>query len=160
MPQAFIAGLDDQVRHKMIDLLNAALADGVALTLAVKQAHWNLKGTGFIGVHKLLDEAAERLREATDTIAERAVILGGTAKGTLEAAGDAARLDPYPLDIEPVEDHVAALTDRYLAYGKTLRDAIEEADEAGDDDTADLFTELSRIVDKDAWYIGANAPRR
>lgn len=159
MPEAFVSGLDDQVRHKMIDLLNDTLADGVALTLAVKQAHWNMKGKGFIGVHELLDSAADNLREATDTIAERAVILGGHARGTLEVAAEKARLEAYPVEMEPVEDHVTALTGRYLEYGKTLRAAIDAADEAGDDDTADLFTEVSRTVDKDAWYIGANAQR-
>lgn len=31
------------------------------------------------------------------------------------------------------------------------------AGEAGDEDTADLFTEISRTVEKDTWFIGANA---
>jgi starvation-inducible DNA-binding protein len=156
MPETFAGGLDAQTRSRMSDLLNANLADTIALTLCVKEAHWNLKGPGFIGVHELLDEVADRLRESADTIAERAVILGGLARGTLEAAAGASRLEPYPTDAVMVEQHLEALRDRFMALGATLREAISSAADAGDDDTADLFTEVSRQVDKDAWFIGAN----
>ncbi|TYB89146.1 DNA starvation/stationary phase protection protein Dps [Oceaniovalibus sp. ACAM 378] len=158
MPEAFVSGLNDQTRHKMIDLLNARLADTVALTLAVKQAHWNLKGPGYIGVHELLDQVADRLREGADLMAERAVILGGHARGTVEEAAEKSTLDAYPLEIENIADHVAALKDRFLKVGEAVREAIEEASDAGDADTEDLFTEVSRQIDKDAWFIGSNAP--
>ena len=156
MPEAFVEGLDDQTRHKMIDLLNARLADMVALTLAVKQAHWNLKGPGYIGVHELLDEVADRLRDGADLMAERAVILGGYAKGTIEQAAAETAVEAYPLEMEQIEDHVAALKERFLASGARLREAIAAAGDAGDADTEDLFTEVSRTVDKDAWFIGSN----
>lgn len=157
MPEAFVSGLDDQTRHKMIDLLNNRLADTIALTLAVKQAHWNLKGPGYIGVHELLDEVADRLRDGADLMAERAVILGGLAKGTVELASENSDVAPYPADIEAISDHVAALKDRFLTVGAGLRKAIEEASDAGDAATEDLFTEVLRQVDKDTWFIGANA---
>ncbi len=89
-------------------------------------------------------------------MAERAVILGGLAQGTIETVAKGSNLEPYPTDIEGVQDHVVALTERYMAYGAKIRDAIDQADDADDDDTEDLFTEVSRIVDKDAWFIGAN----
>src|SRR5690606_14330845 len=158
MPEAFVSNLDDQARHKMIDLLNARLADTIALTLAVKQAHWNLKGPGYIGVHELLDEVADRLHNGVDLMAERAVILGGHAKGTLQEASKKSKLSAYPLDVEAIEDHIAALKERFLAVGASLRDAIEEASDAGDAATEDLFTQVLRAVDKDTWFIGANAP--
>ena len=157
MPEAFVAGLDDQTRHKMIDLLNARLADMVSLTLAVKQAHWNVKGPGYIGVHELLDQVADRLREGADLMAERAVILGGHAKGTVEEASSQTKLDAYPLEMQKIEDHIAALKERFLKAGELVRDAIDDASDAGDADTEDLFTEVSRTLDKDAWFIGSNA---
>ncbi len=159
MPEAFVEGLTEDTRSKMIDLLNARLSDTIAMTLAVKQAHWNLKGRGFIGVHELLDEVADRLRDAGDLMAERAVILGGQAHGTAEVVAKGSNVEPYPTDIENIQDHIVALTERFMAYGSKLRDAIDQADDADDDDTEDLFTEVSRIVDKDAWFIGANAER-
>ena len=153
----FVAGLSENTRQAMIELLNERLADALDLMLALKQAHWNLKGPGFIGVHQFLDEVVDRVRESADTMAERAQILGGQARGTTQEIGRTSRMDAYPADIIAVEDHVHALTERFRAIGERVREAIEAADEAGDEDTADLFTEVSRQLDKDAWMIGANA---
>lgn len=157
MPEHFVSNLNQDARTAMVELLNANLSNAVALTLTVKQAHWNLKGSGFIGVHELLDAVAGRLRANADLMAERAVILGGFARGTVEVVGDKATLEPYPVEISDIAEHVAALKARFMAVGADLRKAIDAADEVGDQDTADLFTEVSRTVDKDAWFIGANA---
>lgn len=157
MPTNFAGDLNQDTRKKMVDLLNKNLVDTISLTLAVKQAHWNLKGLGFIGVHELLDDVADRLRESADTMAERAVILGGHATGTIEVVGEKASLEAYPVELTDIEKHIEALKERFLALGGELRAAIKTAGEAGDEDTADLFTEVSRAVDKDAWFIGANS---
>ena len=158
MPESFVAGLDAQTQSQMIDLLNARLADSTDLTLAVKQAHWNLRGRGYIGVHELLDQVADRLREHSDLMAERASILGGFAKGTLQVASKETTLAPYPVELSDIDAHVRELVSRFKDHGAKVRAAIDAAGEAGDEDTADLFTEVSREVDKDAWFIGANAP--
>lgn len=157
MPTNFAGDLNQDTRKKMVDLLNKNLVDTISLTLAVKQAHWNLKGLGFIGVHELLDDVADRLRESADTMAERAVILGGHATGTIEVVSKKASLEAYPVELTDIEKHIEALKERFLALGGELRAAIDTAGKAGDEDTADLFTEVSRAVDKDAWFIGANS---
>ena len=159
MPDVFVAGLDGQTRQKSIDVLNDCVAETIALRLAVKQAHWNLKGAGFIGVHELLDDVSARLGESTDTMAERAVILGGFARGTVEAVAETSGMDAYPIEESDIAVHVKALKDRFLTVGKKVREGIEAAGDAGDEDTADVLTEVSRQVDKDAWFIGANAPQ-
>jgi starvation-inducible DNA-binding protein len=138
------------------ELLNARLADGIDLALATKQAHWNLKGPQFIGVHLMLDGFRDELDEWNDTMAERVAQLGGTAIGTTQAVGSATKLAPYPTDIYAISDHLAALIDRYAAYANALRGSIDEADDAGDPDTADIFTEVSRGVDKQLWFLEAH----
>lgn len=157
MPTNFASGLNQDTRSQLVDLLNANLVNTINLTLAVKQAHWNLKGSGFIGVHELLDDVADHLREGADLMAERAVILGGHAKGTVEAVAEKSTLEAYPQEISDIQEHIAHLKSRFLDLGQSVREAAETAEEAGDEDTADLFTEISRTVDKDAWFIGANA---
>ncbi len=159
MPEAFVAGLNDNTRNKIIDLLNARLSDVISLALATKQAHWNLRGPGYIGVHELLDEVADRLRESSDLIAERAVILGGFADGTAEVVAEKTSMKPYPLEVVEIQVHIEALRERFLDVGQKVRAAIDEAGEIGDADSEDLFTEVSRQIDKDAWFIGANAPK-
>lgn len=157
MPESFVTGLDPQTQEQMCELLNARLADGIDLRLAVKQAHWNLRGRGYIGVHELLDAVSARLGESTDTIAERVAIMGGFARGTSQVVAERSKLAPYPVEMTEIQDHIAALVERFKTYGEALRKAIDSAGEAGDEDGADLLTEVSRQVDKDAWFIGANA---
>lgn len=157
MPESFVSGLSEQKQSQMVDLLNARLADSVDLTLAVKQAHWNLRGRGYIGVHEMLDDIADRLRGHSDLMAERAAIMGGYARGTTQEAAAKTTLPPYPVELTAIEEHIGALVSRFKTHGANLRGAIETAGEAGDADVEDLFTEVSREVDKDAWFIGANA---
>lgn len=76
----------------MILLLTQQLADALDLGLQAKQAHWNVKGPNFIGLHTLFDQVAEQLEEFTDEMAERAVELGGTALGTVQVIVGTSRL--------------------------------------------------------------------
>ena len=139
-----------------IDTLQARLADGIDLALDIKQAHWNLKGPQFIGIHLMLDGFRDELDDYNDKVAERITQLGGTARGTAKAVVEETKLAPYPLDTYAVADHLAALIDRYALYGNAVRENIDETDDAGDAGTADLFTEISRGVDKQMWFLEAH----
>jgi starvation-inducible DNA-binding protein len=148
--------LPDNTRKAIIALLNARLADAIDLRLAVKQAHWNVKGPAFIALHELFDQIQARVDTFEDDIAERAVSLGGSAHGTAQIAVKESQLQPYPTEVMPQKEHLVALADRLSAFGKLARAAIDAADEAGDKDTADLFTGVSRQMDKDLWFIEAH----
>lgn len=149
--------LSEQIRSAMVLLLNQQLADGIDLGLQTKQAHWNVKGPHFIGLHELFDKAADQLEEFTDDIAERAVELGGFALGTSQVVTKNSRLAAYPLDLVSGQGHVTALADALAAFGSTNRAAIDIAAREGDADTADLFTEVSRGVDKLLWMVEAHS---
>ena len=139
-----------------IAVLNARLADGIDLALLTKQAHWNIKGPQFIALHEMIDGFRTELDTHVDTMAERIVQLGGTALGTTQAVGAASTLAPYPTDIYASDDHLRALADRYAKAANLVRAAIDEADEAGDADTADIFTAYSRALDKALWFLEAH----
>ncbi len=136
--------------------LEARLADSIDLGLVTKQAHWNLKGPQFIGVHLMLDKFRAEQDEWTDSIAERIVQLGGTAKGTVQEIDSRTSLPAYPTDIYKIADHIAALIERYAACANSMRKNIDDTADAGDADTADLFTEVSRGLDKQLWFLEAH----
>lgn len=145
-----------KVRREMVTLLNARLADAIDLGLQAKQAHWNVKGPQFFQLHELFDKVAESAEEAIDLIAERAVALGGTAEGTIEAVSKATTLPRYTLGLTDGAAHVGRLSQSLAAFGEQVRAAIERADELGDAGTADLFTGISRDADKYLWFVEAH----
>src|SRR5437899_7167042 len=75
-------------RVEISALLNQRLADAVDLQTQMKQAHWNVKGPHFIGLHELFDKIDEAVEAYVDLIAERIVQLGGIAEGTARVAAD------------------------------------------------------------------------
>lgn len=143
-------------RKKLIDLLNARLADSIDLQTQTKQAHWNVKGANFIALHELFDKINEAVEDYVDDIAERAVQLGGVAEGTARIIAKRSSLPEYPSGAVDGMAHVEALSTVLAAFGKLIRQAIETADDLDDKDTADLFTEVSRGTDKWLWFVEAH----
>ena len=148
--------LVEAVRAEMVPLLNTHLADAVDLFHQAKHAHWNVKGPQFIALHQLFDTIAGHLEGYADLLAERAVQLGGIGEGTCQVVAERTSLKPYPLTITAGRDHVDALSSALADFGAKVRAAIDAADGRGDKDTADLFTEISREVDKDVWFLEAH----
>ncbi len=148
--------LSKTIRTKACALLNARLADCVDLQTQMKQAHWNVKGPSFIGLHELFDKVNEDVESYVDSIAERAVQLGGVVMGTARTAAKGSSLPEYPHDISNGLDHVEAVSTALAAFGKLVRTAADEADDLGDMDTSDLFIEVSRGVDKWLWFVEAH----
>ena len=150
--------LKSNAKAVSMEILQARLADSIDLGLVTKQAHWNLKGPQFIGVHLMLDKFRAEQDEWSDMMAERITMLGGTARGTVQEVANGTALKPYPTDIYAIADHIAALIERYAACANAVRKNIEDTDEAGDMDTADLLTEVSRGLDKQLWFLEAHTP--
>lgn len=148
--------LSKDCRLEVTRLLNQTLAATLDLKTQTKQAHWNVRGMNFYQLHELFDEMAAELEEYTDMVAERVTALAGKAMGTARIAASESILPEYPLDAVSGVEHVTALADRYAAYGKHLREAIDTIDEMGDADTADLYTEISRTIDKRLWFLEAH----
>lgn len=145
--------LPEDAREQLVELLNARLADTFDLYGQLKQAHWNVKGPDFIQLHELYDAVAADVIEFVDLVAERATALGGLAFGTVRMAASASTLEEYPLETTEGMATVEVVADRLAAYGSAVREAIDTADELEDKDTADLFTEISRAIDKHLWFV-------
>ncbi len=147
---------NEKTSVELVAMLNQSLADTLDLAYQTKQAHWNVKGSNFYGLHLLFDQLYIQLGTTVDDLAERAVALGGQAIGTIRAAGNASHLEEYPLDAKQSMVHVNALIDRYSDYTSRVRKAIRKAEKLGDQDTADLYTSVSRAMDKALWMLTAS----
>jgi starvation-inducible DNA-binding protein len=144
-------------RVELNALMNQRLADAIDLQLQMKQAHWNVKGPHFIGLHELFDQIDEAVEGYVDLIAERIVQLGGIAEGTVRVSAAKSRLEEYPLEIADGSAHVEAVSKALSTFGESARKTIDETDELGDAGTSDMFTEISRGIDKWLWFVEAHS---
>ncbi len=152
--------LPEEVRAQSIEVLNHHLAAAIDLHAQLKQAHWNVRGAGFMAIHELFDRVSENVEKYSDMLAERAGALGGTAQGRLTVVVERSFLVPYPLGLADVAEHVFAVGATLAAFGQSARDAIDPLDEAGDKAGADLMTEIVRGIDQDVWFVESHAEPR
>ena len=143
-------------REKVIAILNQRLADASDLKSQAKQAHWNVKGMNFIALHELFDAVATAVEGHIDLIAERITTLGGTAMGTVRLAASNSSLSEYPHEITDGTAHVDALSTALADFAKLVRKNIDDTSDLGDQDTADILTEISREPDKNLWFFEAH----
>jgi starvation-inducible DNA-binding protein len=146
----------DDTKSRVIELLNARLADTVDMKTQAKHAHWNVKGIHFFQLHELFDSVAAHLEEQSDLIAERVTQLGGVAEGTARQAAANSTIPEYDLYAVKGEEHVKALVQRLSKLANAARAAIDQSSKLGDQATADLFTEVTRAADKDLWFLEAH----
>jgi starvation-inducible DNA-binding protein len=148
--------IDEDVKSKVIEILNARLADTLDMKTQAKHAHWNVKGIHFFQLHELFDSIATHLEDHSDLIAERLVQLGGVANGTARQSAANSSIKEYDLHAVKGEEHVKALVQRLSTLANAARKAIDDTGKLGDQATADLFTEVTRAADKDLWFLEAH----
>ena len=145
-----------KTRIQVVSYLNLRLADCLDLGTQAKEAHWNVKGTSFHTLHLLFDDIAEDIEGYADAIAERLVQLGGVARGTARDTAANSVLNEYPFDIHSGEEHTAAFSSALAAFGAIVREGIADCNVFDDADSADIFTEISRGIDKWLWMVEAH----
>lgn len=148
--------LSEDARLKIVDQLNARLADGLDLHSQIKVAHWNVKGPQFAALHPLFESFAVALANFNDEVAERAVTLGGRAYGTARQTAKSSRLPEYPQETTRDLEHVRLLAERFDRYLEGVRDSRGMAEKLGDPDGVDLFTRIVTEFEKNAWFLRAS----
>ncbi len=148
--------LPEEARSAVAHSLNARLADGLDLHSQIKVAHWNIKGPLFPSLHPLFETFAIALAAFNDEVAERAVTLGGIARGTARHVAGRSTLAEYPAETSRDLEHVALLADRIEAYLAGARETRTAAASLGDDESVDLFTRILQEFEKNAWFLRAS----
>ncbi|MBY0472292.1 DNA starvation/stationary phase protection protein Dps [bacterium] len=148
--------IPEKNRVQLCGLLQERLADTMDLKSHCKQAHWNVKGPSFFELHELFDKISADVETYVDEIAERMVQLGGSVEGTIRSSAKKSSLQEYPAGIFGGKEHVNALAHSLAFYGELVRKAIDQSGELKDADSADLFTEISRGIDKWLWMVEAH----
>jgi len=147
--------LPEESRIALVRTLNERLVDGLDLHSSLKVAHWNVRGPQFPALHPLFEQFANQVATHNDSIAERAVTLGGLAAGSTRYVAKHSRLADYPIDVTRDLEHVKLLAERIDTYLAGVRDSRGIAEKLGDTDTVDLLTGVVTDLEKDAWFLRA-----
>ena len=148
--------IPDNIRCSSVALLNARLADAIDLALRLKHAHWNIHGPHFIALHSLFDELRTEVDAQADLLAERVAAFGGHAEGLMQQVTLSTTLPPCAADANTERAHLESLAQAMGVFGAKIRGALQDAADAGDAGTADIFTQISREADKQLWKIEAH----
>ncbi len=159
MTAAIDTGLDAKSRSAVARELTKVLADSFALYQKTHGYHWNVRGPEFFSLHNLLEQQYNEIWTALDDIAERIRALGelapqsGSAFANLTSIkdGDPEKEAPEMLK-ELIRDHGVLIA--------TARNALDAADEAGDEATVDLMTQRLAAHEKAAWMLRSSLGSR
>jgi starvation-inducible DNA-binding protein len=70
-------------------------------------------------------------------------------------------LIPYPLGVADEPQHLFAVSGALAAFGGSIIEAIAKSTEIEDPTTADLFTEISRGIDQQLYFVESHlTPKR
>ena len=143
-------GLDSDVRHAVVEMLNLILSDEAVLTQKTRNAYWNVSGTGFIELHILFDSQYKQMNAISDEIAERARMLGGIAIGSLQEYIQSTQLEEQP---KVVPDILSLLADHEICIRFLRENVRKSTEEYEDEGTSELLVSIMRLHEKMAWML-------
>jgi len=143
-------GLDRDVRHSVVEILNNTLANEAVLTAKTRNAHWNVSGVSFFELYILFDSQYKLLNDISDEIAERVRMLGGIAIGSLEEFIDFSRVEEQP---RVVPDILRLIADHEACIRFLREDAKKCTEEYEDEGTFVLLVSVMRLHEKMAWML-------
>ena len=145
-------------RQSSIDALDGIVACTMDVSLAARQAHWNVRGRQFSALHDLFGRISADLARHVDVLAERAAALGGMPRCTAQSVAAVTRLKPYPSFGVAATEHIVELASRIAALGAELRDAAIDTGKQGDPVTAHLLTEACVAAEHLLWLLESQLP--
>lgn len=135
--------------------MNEFLADQLVLSMKIHNVHWNIKGKGFFTLHPLMDQYYDEHLERIDEVAERLLAIGGQPIGSLKDALEASTIkerDDKKLGGKELVETLVVDFAQVRAHANRL---IEVADGVDDYGTADYFTAVAQVYDKELWMLNA-----
>ena len=151
-----ISDIPQPQREHIARALNGALGDTIALHVACKTAHWNVKGPGANALHKLFDKVAANALGRADETAERITALGALAQATIPAIASASPLASYPIDTTRGDDHLRALHGHFAACAARLRNVRAICATSADHATVQLLDAHLHDIERDASFLSAH----
>jgi len=143
----------------VVETLHRQQANALVTYLNYKKYHWLTYGPLFRDVHLMLDEQATQTYETIDEFAERAIMVGGAPIGDPGDYLGTATVKPSKgkLSMREMIQEARSSLDVII---KEMHADTETADQAGDIGTADLYTRLVQVHQKNRWFLNELLQKR
>lgn len=147
-------GLDSENSQKVVNVLNALLANYQIYYQNLRGFHWNVKGNRFFVLHAKFEELYNDAIEKVDEIAERILTLGGVPLHSYAAYSKAATLQARE-NVTDGNECLKAVVEDVLVLLQQERELLKLSAEVGDDGTQDVFSSYISEQEKLLWMINA-----
>lgn len=150
--------MEDMTKGKIdcADALGTVLADTFALYLKTHQCHWNVEGALFPMLHKLFGKQYTALWNTVDRVAERIRALGYHAPSGINVFSMLTTLPDLQV-APPALEMVRLLLADHEACSRNIMAALRVCQDAGDEVSVNMLTEMAEYHDKQAWFLRATA---
>jgi starvation-inducible DNA-binding protein len=146
----------EDIRSRLVELLNQQLVDTVDLRSQARQARLNVRGPYTNELGMLFDGLVRDLHESIDAIAGRISALGGYAATTARIVAHQSHLREYPRDAFAASEHLQALLSSYSKYEWETRNTMKAVQTLGDFTTALLVEKISASIERNLWLLEAH----
>jgi starvation-inducible DNA-binding protein len=137
-----------------VETLSILLANTYVMTLKTQHVHWNVVGSGFIGIHGITCGQSTDLFKATDDIAERIRMIGGTPPTTMERLLELASIGSEFTSGSAL-DMVAELVAGHQVICNEIKSSCESLAQSSDHGTVSLLTSRLEYHEKVSWLLGS-----
>jgi starvation-inducible DNA-binding protein len=137
-----------------VEVLSTLLANTYSLLLKTQNVHWNIKGSGFIGIHKMTEDHYNSLFEAIDLIAERIRMIGGTPSATFERLAETSCFSSE-LSAKIDSEMIAELASGHQLICHELKCSCESLSKTDDFGTVALLSDRLLYHEKVLWILNS-----
>ncbi|GAP13605.1 DNA-binding ferritin-like protein [Longilinea arvoryzae] len=146
-------GLDSDAYRAVVLILNHTLANEMVLAVKTRNAHWNVTGAGFLEQRIILNSQFTQLIEASEKIADRIRVLGGTVICDLKEFLQIARIKEHPGE---VPGYLDLLADHEVSIRFLREDARKCSEQYEDEVSHALLVDILNLHEKMAWMLRSN----
>ncbi|OXS73935.1 Dps family protein [Domibacillus enclensis] len=137
---------------KLVNSVNKQVANWTVLYTKLHNYHWYVKGPQFFTLHTKFEELYTEASVHIDELAERLLALEGKPIATLKESLDKASVEEAA-GKETAEQMVQSLVDDFTTLTAELKEAMDLADEVGDETTGDMLLAIHQSLEKHVWML-------
>jgi len=133
-------------------LMNVQLANWTLMYTKLHNYHWYVKGANFFTLHAKFEEFYTETSTFIDDTAERLLTIGGKPVATLKEVLEIATIKEAT-GLESADEMVKAILQDFTTLCHDIIEIIEAAEEAKDEETADLYLGIKAALEKHIWML-------